>query len=150
MEGAWALYEACVKLQRGELDTAPVYSYVKSAPGPIHDVLSRQLDPYHVAPLWPDAISLAALQARSLIDAGIATERDFAEVAARSRRSAMSNPNAQLAWDRAAETLLADDPMVDPPRIPDCPPITDRAPPVTPASGHRAAQPRRKRRGRGR
>src|SRR3546814_15788147 len=78
MDGAWALYEAWVKLQLGELDTALVYSYGKSAPGPIHDVLSRQLDPYHVAPLWPDAISLAALQARSLIDAGIATERDFA------------------------------------------------------------------------
>src|SRR3546814_9455521 len=59
MDGAWALYEAWVKLQLGELDTALVYSYGKSAPGPIHDVLSRQLDPYHVAPLWPDAISLA-------------------------------------------------------------------------------------------
>src|SRR3546814_11194105 len=116
MAGAWALYESWVKLQLGELDTALVYSYGKSAPGPIHDVLSRQLDPYHVAPLWPDAISLAALQARSLIDAGIATERDLAEVAARSRRSEMSNPKAQLAWDRVAETLLAEDPMCDPPR----------------------------------
>ena len=97
MDGAWALYEAWVKLQLGDVDTALVYCYGKSAPGPLHEVLSRQLDPYHVAPLWPDAISLAALQARALLDAGKAREEDFCEVAARSRRNAMNNPNAQLA-----------------------------------------------------
>ena len=127
MDGAWALYEAWVKLQLGEVDTALVYCYGKSAPGPIHEVLSRQLDPYHVAPLWPDAISLAALQARAMLDAGTATEADFAEVVARSRRSALDNPNARLAWDRSADELLAEDPMVDPLRRHDCPPISDGA-----------------------
>ena len=127
MDGAWALYEAWVKLQIGEVDTALVYCYGKSAPGPIHEVLSRQLDPSHVAPLWPDAISLAALQARAMLDAGTATEADFAEVVARSRRSALDNPNAQLAWDRSADELLAEDPMVDPLRRHDCPPISDGA-----------------------
>jgi acetyl-CoA acetyltransferase len=138
MDGAWALYEAWVKLQIGDVDTALVYCYGKSAPGPIHEVLSRQLDPYHVAPLWPDAISLAALQARALLDAGKATEADFAEVVARSRRNALDNPNAQLAWDRAAEELLAEEPMVDPLRRSDCPPISDGACAVILASGNRA------------
>jgi acetyl-CoA acetyltransferase len=138
MDGAWALYEAWVKLQIGDVDTALVYCYGKSAPGPIHEVLSRQLDPYHVAPLWPDAISLAALQARALLDAGMATEADFAEVVARSRRNALDNPNAQLAWDRAAEELLAEEPMVDPLRRSDCPPISDGACAVILASGDRA------------
>ena len=127
MDGAFALYEAWVKLQLGDVDTALVYCYGKSAPGPIHEVLSRQLDPYHVAPLWPDAISLAALQARALIDAGKATEEDFAEVATRSRRNAQSNPNAQLAWDRSIEDHLASPLLVDPLRKDDCPPITDGA-----------------------
>ena len=140
MDGAWALYEAWVKLQLGELDTALVYSYGKSAPGPLHEVLSRQLDPYHVAPLWPDAISLAALQARALLDAGKATEADFAEVAARSRRSALDNPNAQLAWDRAADDLLAEEPLVDPLRKHDCPPISDGACAVILAATDRARE----------
>jgi len=140
MDGAWALYEAWVKLQLGDVDTALVYSYGKSAPGPIHEVLSRQLDPYSVAPLWPDAISLAALQARSLLEAGKATEADFAEVASRSRRSAMGNPNAQLAWDRSAQDLLAEEPIVDPLRKHDCPPITDGACAVILASGDRARE----------
>ncbi|MGK2949997.1 MAG: thiolase domain-containing protein [Acidimicrobiales bacterium] len=140
MDGAWALYEAWVKLQIGDVDTALVYCYGKSAPGPIHEVLSRQLDPYHVAPLWPDAISLAALQARSLIEAGKATEADFAEVVARSRRNALGNPNAQLAWDRTADELLAEEPMVDPLRRSDCPPITDGACAVILASGDRARE----------
>jgi len=140
MDGAWALYEAWVKLQIGDVDTALVYCYGKSAPGPIHEVLSRQLDPYNVAPLWPDQISLAALQARSLLEAGKATEADFAEVAARSRRNALGNPNAQLAWDRSAQDLLAEEPIVDPLRKHDCPPITDGACAVVLASGDRARQ----------
>jgi acetyl-CoA acetyltransferase len=138
MDGAWALYEAWVKLQLGEVDTALVYCYGKSAPGPVHEVLSRQLDPYHVAPLWPDAISLAALQARALLDAGRATEADLAEVAARSRRAALGNPNAQLAWDRSVEEILAEEPLVDPLRRSDCPPITDGACAVVLAAGDRA------------
>ena len=108
MDGAWALYEAWVKLQLGELDTALVYAYAKSSPGDLPMVLTRQLDPITVAPLWADSVSLAALQARSLLDSGKATEADFAEVAARSRKSALDNPNAQLAWDRPAADLLAE------------------------------------------
>jgi acetyl-CoA acetyltransferase len=127
MDGAWALYEAWVKLQLGEIDTALVYCYGKSSPGHLHEVLSRQLDPYSVGPLWPDAISLAALQARALLDAGKATEADLAEVAARSRRNALDNPNAQLRWDRKPAELLAEEPLVDPLRRSDCPPITDGA-----------------------
>jgi len=140
MDGAWALYEAWVKLQLGEVDTALVYSYGKSSPGSIHEVLSRQLDPYHVAPLWPDAIGLAALQARAVLDAGKATEADLAEVACRSRRAALANPNAQLRWDRSVEQHLAEEPIVDPLRRSDCPPITDGACAVVLAAGGRARE----------
>ena len=55
MDGAWALYEAWVKIQTGEADTALVYGYGKSSPGDLRDVLTRQLDPYYLAPLWPDS-----------------------------------------------------------------------------------------------
>jgi acetyl-CoA acetyltransferase len=140
MDGAWAMYEAWVKLQLGDVDTALVYCYGKSAPGPLHEVLSRQLDPYSVGPLWPDVISLNALQARALIDAGKFTEADFAEVASRSRRNALDNPNAQLAWDRSVGELLAVDPIVDPLRKSDCPPITDGASAVIIAAGDRARE----------
>src|SRR6186713_1675999 len=100
MDGAWALYEAWVKLQLGEIDTALIYSYSKSSPGDLPMVLTRQLDPITVAPLWPDTVSLNALQAQALLDSGRYTEEQFAEVAARSRKSALDNPNAQLKWDR--------------------------------------------------
>jgi acetyl-CoA acetyltransferase len=140
MDGAFALYEAWVKLQLGEVDTALVYCYGKSAPGPIHEVLSRQLDPYHVAPLWPDAVSLAALQARALLDAGKAKEEDLAEVATRSRRNALANPNAQLAWDRSIEEHLSSPLLVDPLRRDDCPPITDGACAVVLAADDRARE----------
>src|SRR5688572_2263715 len=46
MDGAWALYEAWVKMQIGTVDTAVIYCYGKSSPGDIRRVLTRQLDPY--------------------------------------------------------------------------------------------------------
>jgi acetyl-CoA acetyltransferase len=125
MDGAWALYEAWVKLQLGEIDTALVYCYSKSSPGDLPMVLTRQLDPYAVAPLWADAISLAALQARAALDAGTVTEAQMAEVVARSRKSAMDNPHAQLAWDRPATDLLSEEYFIAHLRKHDCPPITD-------------------------
>lgn len=135
MDGAWALYEAWVKLQLGEIDTALVYAYAKSSPGDLPMVLTRQLDPITMGPLWPDSVSLAALQARALIESGKATEADLAEVAARSRRSALDNPNAQLAWDRPADEVLAEDYHIAPLRRSDCPPITDGAAAIVLAAG---------------
>ena len=92
MDGAWALYEAWVLLQEGEIDAALVYCFGRSSPGDLSEILAVQLDPYYLAPLWPDPTSLAALQAQAMIDKGPATEADFAAVASRSRRSALAQP----------------------------------------------------------
>jgi acetyl-CoA acetyltransferase len=127
MDGAWAVYEAWVKMQLGKADISVVYAYGKSSPGDIRRVLTRQLDPYYTAPLWPDSVSMAALQARAGLDAGRFTEQDMAEVAARSRRDAKANPFAQLSGDFEPATLLSDEYFVAPLRKHDCPPITDGA-----------------------
>ena len=70
MDGAWALYEAWVLLQEGEIDAALVYAFGRSSLGDLNEILTLQLDPYYEAPLWPDIVSLSALQARAMIDAG--------------------------------------------------------------------------------
>jgi len=125
MDGAWALYEAWVKIQMGEIDTALVYSYGKSSPGPLRDVLALQQDPYYMAPLGTDSVSLAALQARALLDAGKATPESLAEIATRNRRAGASNPYAHLTYgpDEAADPGAAH--LVSPLHDFDCPPITD-------------------------
>jgi acetyl-CoA acetyltransferase len=135
MDGAWALYEAWVKLQLGEVDSALVYCYSKASPGPLREVMTRQLDPYNLAPLWPDPVSLSALQARALLESGKASEEDFAEVVARSRKDALDNPYAQLKWDKSAKEVLAEPMFVDPLRRDDCPPITDGVAAVVLAAG---------------
>jgi len=140
MDGAWALYEAWTLLQEGEIDTALVYSFGRSSPSQLDRVLALQLDPYYMAPLWPDPVALAALQAQALIDAGKATEKDFATVAARSRRDALANPNAQVAKDQSVEALLADDYVVAPLRRHALPPITDAVACVVLAAGDRARE----------
>jgi acetyl-CoA acetyltransferase len=138
MDGAWALYEAWVKIQTGAADTALVFGYGKSSPGSVRDVLSRQLDPYYVAPLWPDAVGLAALQARACIDAGVTTPAEMAGIAARSRRSAADNPYAQLQGSDDPDVLLKEPEIASPLRRHDCPPITDGAAAMILAAGDRA------------
>jgi acetyl-CoA acetyltransferase len=139
MDGAWALYEAWVRLQHGDIDTALVYAFGKSSPGDVGRVLSLQLDPYVVGPLWPDAVSLAALQARAFLEAGH-DEKDLARVVARSRRNAVGNPHAQLSGE-VDETALLDEPLyADPLRMHDCPPISDGAAVVVLAAGDRARE----------
>lgn len=135
MDGAWALYEAWTKLLTGDADTALVYAYGKSSPGSVRDVLTRQLDPYYVAPLWPDSVALAALQAQSLIDAGETDEPALAAVAARSRTDAAANSRAQLRG-----SVPHGDYLVRPLRTGDCSPIGDGAAAVVLAAGERARE----------
>lgn len=132
-DGAWALYEAWVKIQTGEADTALVYAYGKSSPGQVRDVLTRQLDPYYTAPLWPDSVAVAALQAQALIDAGDTDEAALAAIATRSRRDAEANPHAQLSGP-----VPAGDYLVRPLRTGDCPPVGDGAAAVILAAGDTA------------
>ncbi|MFF5470999.1 thiolase domain-containing protein [Streptomyces achromogenes] len=133
MDGAWALYEAWTRLLTGDADTALVYSYGKCSPGSVRDVLTRQLDPYYVAPLWPDSIALAALQAQALMDAGHTDEAALAAVGARSRADAAANPHAQLKGN-----VPQGDYVVRPLRTGDCPPVGDGAAAVLLAARDRA------------
>jgi acetyl-CoA acetyltransferase len=140
MDGAWALYEAWVKILTGEADVALAYGFGKSSAGQLRRVLALQLDPYLVAPLWPDSVSIAALQARLGIEAGLWSERDMAGVAARSRAAAMSNPQAQLSGEVSAEELLEAPYLAEPLRPHDCAPVGDGAAAVILASGERARE----------
>ena len=140
MDGAWALYEAWTVLQEGELDTAFVYSFGRSSPGQLDRILALQLDPYYVAPMWPDPVALAALQAQALLDSGRATERDIAEVSARSRRDALGNPKAQVAKDQSVDELLSEEYLVAPLRRHAVPPISDGAAAIVLAAGDRARE----------
>ncbi len=138
MDGAWALYEAWVKIMSGEAEIALAYGFGKSSGAELRRVLALQLDPYLVAPLWPDSVSVAALQARLGIEAGLWTEKDMAEVAARCRGFAVANPAAQVSGDVAVEDLLAAPYIADPLRAHDCAPVGDGAAVVILAAGTRA------------
>jgi len=140
MDGAWAVYESWVKLQMGKIDTALVYAYGKSSPGDIRRTVTRQLDPYYLGPLWPDMHSIAALQARQLLESGRITEAEMAEVAARSRAAAADNPHAIVSGTETVDELLAAPRTYDPLRAHDCPPTTDGVAAVVLAAGDAARE----------
>jgi acetyl-CoA acetyltransferase len=140
MDGAWALYEAWVRLQHGDVDTALVFGSGKSSTGDLNAVLPLQMDPYYLATLGADPLTLAALQARAVLDAGDATEQDFAETASRSRKSAESNPYAQVQGSPDASELLKGAYVRNPLRRSDLPPITDGAVAVVLATEEKALE----------
>ncbi|WP_020671823.1 thiolase domain-containing protein [Amycolatopsis nigrescens] len=138
MDAAWALYEAWLKIRMDEVDTALVYGFGKSSAGTLRRVLALQLDPYLVAPLWPDSVSIAGLQARLGLDAGLWSEKDMAEVAARSLADAAGHPGAQRSGTLDATELLDRPFVADPLRAHDIAPVTDGAAVVVLASAERA------------
>ena len=125
MDGAWALYEAWMKIMVGECDTAVVFGNGKPSSADMGRVLALQLDPYVEAPLGPDQSALAGMQARVALDAGAITEAAMAAVAARSRRDAVANPYAMVSGDVAVDDLLAAPMVRDPLRAHDLPTMGD-------------------------
>jgi acetyl-CoA acetyltransferase len=132
MDAAWALHEAWVRLRHGDIDTALVYGFGKTSQGSLREIMTLQLDPYHLAPLGVDQVSLAALQAQAYLDQGH-KEDDLRAVAARSRAAGRENPFAlDLPEPGDADYEVA------PLRPHDCPPVTDGAAAVVLARGDAA------------
>ncbi|HEY9523464.1 MAG TPA: lipid-transfer protein, partial [Thermopolyspora sp.] len=81
MDGAWALYEAWVRLQHGDVDSALVYGFGKSSQVDLREVMTLQLDPYYLAPLGLDQVSVAALQARAYLESNGGDETALRDIA---------------------------------------------------------------------
>lgn len=142
MDAAWALYEAWLKIQTGEVDTALVFGFGKASAGVLRRTLALQLDPYTMTPLWPDTVSIAALQARLGIDAGLWDEAAMAEVVNRSLTDAEKNEYAVRSGGSSVEDLLARPLFADPLRKHDAAPVTDGAAAIVLAAGDRAREVR--------
>jgi acetyl-CoA acetyltransferase len=140
MDGAWALYEAWVRVQHGDVDVALAYSSSRATTSDLRRTLTLQLDPYYLSPLGVDHVSLAALQAQAVLDATGRSERDLAEIAARSRVAATDNPYAATKGDTDVDTLLAAEHVVAPLRPHDIAPTVDGAAAVVLVAGDRARE----------
>jgi acetyl-CoA acetyltransferase len=138
MDAAWALYEAYIKVLTGEVETALIYGFGKSSAGTLRRVLALQTDPYTVAPLVPDAVSMAGLQARLGLDAGKWTLEQMAQVAL---DSLMASPRVDSVKPAASVAELLERPFfAEPLRQHDCAPITDGASVMVIAAGERARE----------
>lgn len=138
MDAAWALYEAYIKLLTGQVETALVYGFGKSSAGMLRRVLALQTDPYTVAPLWPDSVSMAGLQARAGLDAGKWSAEQMAQVALDSYAAAGRTDREEVTG--SIEELLSRPYFADPLRRHDIAPISDGASAIVLASGDRARE----------
>ena len=140
MDGAWALYEAWLRLQMDDIDIALAMGSGRSSTADPALIYSMEVDPYYLAPLGTDPMSFAAMQARALIESGTVTERQMAEVAARTRRDGKNRSYNQVTGDFDVDALLAEDYVSAPLRRHDLPPITDGACAVVIARGDKARE----------
>ena len=138
MDAAWALYEAYIKLLTGQVETALVYGFGKSSAGTLRRVLALQTDPYTVAPLWPDSVSMAGLQARAGLDSGKWSEEQMAQVALDSYAAGGRTDRHEVTGSVA--DLLSQPYFADPLRRHDIAPITDGASAIVLAAGDRARE----------
>src|SRR5690348_14943734 len=138
MDAAWALYEAYIKLLTGQVETALVYGFGKSSAGTLRRVLAMQTDPYTVAPLWPDSVSMAGLQARAGLDAGKWTAEQMAQVALDSYAAAGRTDREEVTG--SVDDLLERPFFADPLRRHDIAPITDGASAIVLAAGDKARE----------
>ena len=138
MDGAWALYEAYIKILTGAVDTALVYGFGKSSAGVLRRVLALQTDPYTVAPLMPDAVSTAGLQARFGLDSGKWSEEQMAQVALDAMAAGGRTDSVEPAT--SVDELLSRPYFADPLRRHDIAPITDGASAIILAAGDRARE----------
>lgn len=136
MDAAWALQEAYIRLLHDEIDTALVYGFGKPSQSDFREVATQQLDPYYLAPLGPDQVSLAALQARAYLERTGTTEEDLRAVAARSRAAGRNNPFALHLDDPDPQ----EDYEVAPLRPYDIAPVTDGAAAIVLAAGDKARE----------
>jgi acetyl-CoA acetyltransferase len=83
------------------------------------------MDPYYISPLWPDRVSLAALQARVLLDQNVITSEQMLSSVIEARANSKNNKNA-LITDLIDESVYLNNAMVSSPLNKlDCPPISD-------------------------
>src|SRR3982751_4198599 len=71
MDGAWALYEAWVRLLLDDIDVAIAMGSGRSSTADPSLIYPMEMDPYYLAPLGADAVSLPAVQAAPLIAGGL-------------------------------------------------------------------------------
>ncbi len=128
MDGAWALFEAWLRLMEGDIDIAVVTGSGRSSTADPTLIYPMEMDPYFLAPIGADPLTFGALQARAVIGAGIADERSMAQVAVRSR------------GEGDVDALLSEDYLRAPLRRHDAPPITDGAAAMVLARGDRARE----------
>ena len=110
MDGAWALYEAWVRLQHGDVDVALVFSSGRASLG----VSLRETLTLPARPVLPRAARRRLRVARRAAGAGRARhdrphrERTSPRSSRERRRDASGNPNAAVSGDSSVDDLLAE------------------------------------------
>ena len=109
MDGAWALYEAWVRLQLGDIDVAVAMGSGRSSTADPALIYPMEMDPYYLAPLGADARQLRrAAGPRAASTRARSPSARWPRSRPACRRDAKGNPHAQVSGDFDVDELLAE------------------------------------------
>ncbi len=139
-DGLFGVFYGAMRILSGSFATTLVVAHMKGSESRMNLITNAMFDPIYARMLGLDAITSAAMQARSYMDRFGITEEQCAKVSVKNHGNAKRNPLAQLPMDITVEDVMASRMLSDPLKLLDASPITDGAAAVILANGQAAAK----------
>jgi len=139
-DGLFGVFYGAMRILSGSFATTLVVAHMKGSESRMNLITNAMFDPIYTRMLGLDAITSAAMQARSYMDRFGITEEQCAKVSVKNHGNAKRNPLAQLPMDITVEDVMASRMLSDPVKLLDASPITDGAAAVILANGQAAAK----------
>jgi len=139
-DGLFGVFYGAMRILSGSFATTLVVAHMKGSESRMNLITNAMFDPIYSRMLGLDAITSAAMQARSYMDRFGITEEQCAKVSVKNHGNAKRNPLAQLPMDITVEDVMASRMLSDPVKLLDASPITDGAAAVILANGQAAAK----------
>lgn len=106
-DGSLAVYYALMRVMSGYFDTALVVAYSKTSESEPHYYTGLMSEPFYMAPMGLDYLSVSALQSDCYASKFGITREQAARVAVKNMKNAKANPYAQLKGDISVKDVLS-------------------------------------------
>lgn len=113
-DGTLAVYYAAMRVMAGTFDTALVVAYSKTSESEPHYYTGLMCEPFYMAPMGLDYLSVSALQANVYAERYGITREQAAKVAVKNLSNARNNPYAQRKETLTVEDVLSSEMLASP------------------------------------
>lgn len=137
-DGTFGAFYGLMRVLAGSFGTTLVCAHHKGSESDMALITNAMFDPVYERSLGIEAVTSAALQARTYMDKYGISEEDCALVSVKNHGNALRNPLAQLPLELTVEEVMSSPYVAEPIKVLDCCPVSDGAAALILASAERA------------